>query len=260
MCSTSTTGFRRDSKRSVARSSRTDGSRPSGPCFFETKPDDPAPTPTVTEKFTSVTYDDYDGLGHHRVRTLGGDFGRGDFHESRTEYNPDRGTFGPGTYTPLPAGAPWILDTYTFVEEEGGDTVDIARRDFAFDADTGFLRSVRTHKNGTTNSNQDLYSLFCPLTPGIGAGGVQARIPRRRGWTVRASGVADLQRPALELQRPLPPGSHFLPWPESHYAVSGDAGPESVPVDESDDRPVHGPPLPEHGSPRASKRASSTTR
>jgi RHS repeat-associated protein len=140
--------------------------------YFEAEPDDPAPTPAVTQKYASVTYDVYDGVGNYRERTLGGDFGRGDVHETWTNYNPARGVF-PGSYTPFPVSSPWILDTYTFVEETGGDSTDTARRDYGFDAATGFLRTIRTYKSGTTPSNQDLYALFCPVASGAGAGSVQ---------------------------------------------------------------------------------------
>ncbi|MCI0633264.1 MAG: hypothetical protein L0206_05015, partial [Actinobacteria bacterium] len=59
--------------------------------YFETEPDDPAPNPTGTEKYATVTNAVYDGVGNYRQRTLGGDFGRGDFRETWTEYNPYRG-------------------------------------------------------------------------------------------------------------------------------------------------------------------------
>lgn len=140
--------------------------------YFETQPDDTNPIPTVTEKFTSVTNDEYDGLGNYREQLLGGDFGRGDYRLTRTEFNPDQGNF-PTTYEPFPVTSPWVLDTFSYIEDTSGDTLDTSRRDFGFDAATGFLRSVRTYKSGTSTSTEDLYALYCPFTTGAGAGSVK---------------------------------------------------------------------------------------
>jgi RHS repeat-associated protein len=106
----------------------------------------------------------FDGLGHHRTTTTGGDFAAGNVRAATRNWNPARGTYaidpatnqpGPGhSFSMLPASSPWILGTATFEQAtEGSQT---ARATLCYDAD-GLLVRKRIHRDsGTAESVGDV--------------------------------------------------------------------------------------------------------
>jgi len=97
---------------------------------------------------SSVTTDssDYDGLGHYRQETSSDTFGMGTPHIERTEWN----QFLSG---PPASNQPWILETYTFKQQQEGS--DIERQEAVFDA-RGVPQCSRRLKSGTTRSVHDV--------------------------------------------------------------------------------------------------------
>jgi RHS repeat-associated protein len=89
---------------------------------------------------------DYDGLGHYRQETTSDTFGMGTPHIERTEWN----QFLSG---PPANNQPWILETYTFKQQQEGS--DIERQEAVFDA-RGLLLCARRLKSGTTRSAHDV--------------------------------------------------------------------------------------------------------
>lgn len=98
---------------------------------------------------TSVTADDadYDGLGHYRQETTSDTFGAGTPHVETTEWN----EFQPG---PPALSQPWILDTYTYKQQQQGS--DVERQDALFASATGLLQCSRRLKSGTTRGLHDV--------------------------------------------------------------------------------------------------------
>ena len=107
---------------------------------------------------------DFDGLGHYRTTTTGGNFGNADVRTTFTNYNPGRGTY-PGSFVP-PATSmePWVLETFDrMTESEGGFT---SRVDACFDPATGFLKRKRIYKTGAFPSTEDVVSVMTPDVQG----------------------------------------------------------------------------------------------
>ena len=93
-------------------------------------------------RYTTVNYSDYDGLGHFRVVTTGGDFGSGNTRQTTTAYN---GTLSYPPATPpaewWPYTSPWIINTYTSSKvAEGGS---VAKREACFESSTGYILRTR---------------------------------------------------------------------------------------------------------------------
>jgi RHS repeat-associated protein len=92
----------------------------------------------------------WDGLGHYRTETTGGDFGAGDVRTVSTDWNP----------AGAPAAtAPWVLTTYGEQRvSEGGAT---AKVETCFEAATGFLARRRIYKNfGTSPTGADVVVVY----------------------------------------------------------------------------------------------------
>ncbi len=125
-------------------------------------------------KYAEVTFAEFDGLGHYRTSTTGGNFGSGDVRTSKTDYNPTRGifnydantsTYGPGhSFTMVAVASPWVLGTYGYQQWTEGATS--SKTLYTFDGNTGFLASVRTLKSGTSTLASDLFTLRCPDSRG----------------------------------------------------------------------------------------------
>jgi RHS repeat-associated protein len=105
--------------------------------------------------YTTVDYstlpENYDGMGHFRVVTTGGDFGVS--RQTTTAYNPGK-NYPPAT-SPAewwPHYLPWVIDTYTSSKvSEGGN---IALQESCFESSTGYLLRTRARKNtGTLGSD-----------------------------------------------------------------------------------------------------------
>jgi RHS repeat-associated protein len=128
-------------------------------------------------RFADLTRSDFDGLGHYRTETTGGNFGAGDVRTTTTAYNPARGTYfidpatnQPGAghnFTVWPPASPWVPETFESRQVDEGTT---AFSKYCFDANTGFLLRQRTLKNpGTAESNTDVLAVYTP----DGAGNLQ---------------------------------------------------------------------------------------
>ncbi|MBI4914332.1 MAG: RHS repeat-associated core domain-containing protein [Acidobacteria bacterium] len=128
--------------------------------------DDPGcavvPPLTGTACFSRITMSDFDGLGHYRTTTLGGNFGAGDDRVTWVNFNPTLGNYPPAAPTSVPwfpEGSRWIINTFTDSRAtEGGVT---ARQMSCFDPGTGFLRATRTYL-GDSPGNQDVLRVFTP--------------------------------------------------------------------------------------------------
>ena len=104
-------------------------------------------------RFVDVTRNGFDGLGHYRVETRTSNFGRADFYQTTTDYNPGAGSY-PGAFT-MPAGsAPWSLGTYAY--ERASDGIDSARRDACFDAEGRLLRQRWRNGDGQVPTAKDV--------------------------------------------------------------------------------------------------------
>ncbi len=121
------------------------------------------------DRFAETASSDFDGLGHYRVTTTGGNFDAGNTRTETTGFNPDRGTYtvdqdtntSTGTFTPPSTGASWILNTFDRqTVTEGGTAVATA----CFDVD-GFLTRRRTFA-GTTEGADDVIAVFAPDADG----------------------------------------------------------------------------------------------
>ena len=119
--------------------------------------------------YADVTSSDFDGLGHYRTETTGGDFPAANVRASTITYNSARGTYAidpatnqPATghtFTRWPANQPWVLETFASrrVDEAGSTATMLA----CFDAATGFLLRQRTLKDsGTTESPNDVVTAY----------------------------------------------------------------------------------------------------
>jgi hypothetical protein len=103
--------------------------------------------------FADVSSSDFDGLGHYRRVTTGGNFGAGNVRESFTNFNPG----SCATCTPS-TSAPWVLGTFDYQEvTEAGVT---ARSQACFDLSTGFLLRTRALKTGTAAGANDLITRY----------------------------------------------------------------------------------------------------
>jgi RHS repeat-associated protein len=120
-------------------------------------------------RFADLTRSDFDGMGHYRTETTGGNFNAGDVRTTTVAYNPARGTykFDPSTNQPLPghtftqwpSSQVWVLETFDSRQASEGGVTEFTR--YCFDAATGFLKRQRTLKNsGTTENANDLLAVF----------------------------------------------------------------------------------------------------
>jgi RHS repeat-associated protein len=131
-------------------------------------------------RFADIDYSNFDGLGHYRMATTGGNFGAGDVRTTFTGYNRDPSgiyrvfRIDPATNNPAPehnfvlpgTGAPWVLGT--FAEQtvsEGGAT---ARSEYCFDAGTGFMLRKRILASGTVPGATDVLVVRAPSADGRG--------------------------------------------------------------------------------------------
>jgi RHS repeat-associated protein len=114
---------------------------------------DPTTTPK-TMRFADTLYSDFDGFGHYRTTTNGGNFSGANVRSETTDYNPGSNYYlDPGSNSPaagfnfnLPApSAPWLLDTRDnhTVAESGSQFTDVS----TFDPQTGFLNQHRVLAN-----------------------------------------------------------------------------------------------------------------
>jgi RHS repeat-associated protein len=134
-------------------------------------------------KYAEVTRSEFDGLGHYRKETSGGNFLAGDVRTTKVDFNPQRGRYeinpatnlptGNHTFsmwpiddpnTPQPLDGPnWVLGTFTSQRADEGDA---AFAEFCFNGATGFLERQRTYKSGTAKDAHDLLAVYTVETNG----------------------------------------------------------------------------------------------
>lgn len=104
--------------------------------------------------FEEMTMSDFDGVGHYRTSTTGGNFPGSNVRTVQVAFNNDRGTYGQPSYIPWPASSAWILGTFASQTTTEGPFVE--HRTFCTDT-TGFTTRQRIHSaNGTGRSNNDV--------------------------------------------------------------------------------------------------------
>jgi RHS repeat-associated protein len=111
----------------------------------------------ATRRNSDVTRSGYDGLGHYRTETTGGNFDSGNVRTSFTNWNPSRGTYASGqTFTMPGVNEPWILGTFS--ETRASEGAASATVQFCFDGNTGALLRRRVLA-GTAAAKSDLLSV-----------------------------------------------------------------------------------------------------
>lgn len=115
-------------------------------------------------RVATVASSDFDGLGHYRTTSTGGNFGNADLRTTFMNYNPGRGTY-PGSFVaPATSTEPWVLETFDrMTESEGGSA---SRMDACFDLATGFLKRKRIYKTGTSPTADDVVLVMTPDVQG----------------------------------------------------------------------------------------------
>jgi|CXWL01.1.fsa_nt_gi RHS repeat-associated protein len=138
-------------------------------------------TNPVTYRYADVARLDFDGLGHYRTETTGGNFGQADVATTITKWNPTRGTF-PGSFVLPGVSEPWVLGTFNERRTTEGTSTVVQQACF----DTkGFLLRMRTLA-GTTAQSKDLLTVWTPDVQG------QATSERRYGGDVDPIGTSEL--------------------------------------------------------------------
>ncbi len=126
--------------------------------FDDVDPVTGAPATTIS----TISNDDFDGLGHYRISETAG-FGAATKRQTTTNFNPNAGTF-PGTHTQPSTASPWLLNLFTYQETKEIDTfgtvLSSAKTEVCFDSNTGFLKRRRTIAGGMTDPTHDLLAVF----------------------------------------------------------------------------------------------------
>lgn len=118
-------------------------------------------------RFSEVHHDDFDGFSNYRTTIRSGNLRDAASTQSQTTtttYNPARGTYQidqatnlPGlkhNHSPWPAGAAWVLGTYTSMRvEEAGSAI---AAQVCFDADTGRLERQRMQASASGPGGSDV--------------------------------------------------------------------------------------------------------
>lgn len=115
-------------------------------------------------RYADTDYSSFDGLGHYRQVTTGGNFDAGNVTTSFTNYNPGLGTLQvdaagnrqPG-YTTLAMTAPWVTNTFT--ETSVSENAVALKTHHCFESATGFLLRSRV-LNGDSQTASDIVSIF----------------------------------------------------------------------------------------------------
>ena len=97
--------------------------------------------PSCTHRYKSTLRTNWDGLGHYRVSTLGGNFPSGNYEQAETNFNPSG----------RPAlMQPWLLGLYTFGRVDAGGAHQSYTR-ASFDTNSGALLSKAIHFTGNSS-------------------------------------------------------------------------------------------------------------
>ncbi len=104
--------------------------------------------------YAEVLYSSFDGLGHERTATTGGNFDSGNVRTTTVNYNPGQ---GPTTIYWDP-NSNWVLGTFDYADtSENGVT---ARREACFDSSTGAALRARVLTTGTAEGSTDLLAVY----------------------------------------------------------------------------------------------------
>lgn len=126
--------------------------------FDDIDPNTDQPATTTS----TVSNDDFDGLGHYRVSETAG-FGAATKRRTTTNFNSNAGTF-PGTHTLPSTASPWLLNLFTYQEtkeiDPSGAVLSSAKTEVCFDSNNGFLERRRTIGGGTIAPAKDLLAVF----------------------------------------------------------------------------------------------------
>lgn len=110
-------------------------------------------------RWTSVDFSDFDGLGNYRRQTTQGNFDPVEANERirYTRFNPNNGTF-PGSFTLPGPNQPWILGTWdvAWQQEDGWR----AEQRACFEASTGYLLRQRALLQSGSLSAHDVLQVF----------------------------------------------------------------------------------------------------
>ena len=114
--------------------------------------------PDDAGRVADETFSDFDGYGHYRTRSTGGNFPGSNVRTATAGYNPARGTYGQAGFTPWPVADPWVLGNHSFSwESENGQ---LQYRSYCYTAN-GFLSGRRVHAAGGSGySANDLVEIF----------------------------------------------------------------------------------------------------
>ena len=114
------------------------------------------------DTFADVLLSNFDGLGHYRTSTTGGNFVAANERVTTVNHNPEAGIFDydantdtmvENTFEQIDASEPWLLETFT--HRVVTESPYSERQDYCFDAATGYLEGVRT-RAGSGLSASDL--------------------------------------------------------------------------------------------------------
>ena len=124
-------------------------------------------------RYADETFSDFDGLGHYRTVTTGGNFPAGNVRTTFTGFNPGHDLvlgadfFVQSGYVMWPASAKWVLGTFS--EQAVSEGSATAKTQSCFDPDTGFLERRRV-MTGTAPGAHDVLAVFTAGTSGSNKG------------------------------------------------------------------------------------------
>jgi RHS repeat-associated protein len=116
--------------------------------------------------YADTDFYNFDGLGHYRGTTLGGNYAAGNYHDSYVNYHPETGNYPSSSFIMVATSAPWVLNTYT---DSHNTENGITWRQFCFDSNTGFLlrqRNIATLGSSASPGWYDVLAVFTPDAQG----------------------------------------------------------------------------------------------
>ncbi|WP_038046986.1 RHS repeat domain-containing protein, partial [Thermoanaerobaculum aquaticum] len=114
-------------------------------------------------RIATVSYSNFDGLGHYRQVQTGGSFPGNNVRTTFVNYNPTRGVY-PGSFVPPSPNDPWVLGTFSYRQQTEGSFQQFEQS--CFEASTGFLLRSRTYKNPPYQASADVIVRFSRDTAG----------------------------------------------------------------------------------------------
>ncbi len=118
------------------------------------------------DRYADTELSDFDGIGNsRRVVTTGtfrDDSPNAERRETFTHYNRVDGTYYTSGYEPPAPADPWVLGIFDYVEVTEDDAVGeaLARTEYGFESDTGFLFCSRALASGSQRGTGDVLQTF----------------------------------------------------------------------------------------------------